>query len=129
MEQISTTSKASAGRYSYKQFDEFKKPVELDSGFNMYVAKPHKQTERKKPKRKVKAAPSNRSARTDVKTEPSKSRTMGQSRREIFALCKLHPKVTLDVGSLSANIGRALPQKKLGRTGPSHYQVSGIDDE
>jgi hypothetical protein len=78
MEQISTTSKTSAGRYSCKQFDEFKKPVELDSGFNMYVAKPHTQTERKKPKRKVKAAPSNRSARTNVKTEPSKSRTMGQ---------------------------------------------------
>jgi hypothetical protein len=127
-------SKSVAARYSFKEFQDFKKPFTLEKGFKMYKLQPQKTPDKeeegsssekktkKRKRKKAKTTPSSRSKRRmvdapgqidDVERLEVKTRTVNPTRKKIFELRRTHPVVTLNVGDLSANIRRGTSNRGI----------------
>jgi len=124
--QASTKEKRNQSlRYAFKEFTDFKQPVELDQkSYKMFYAKtPPKKSKRKPKKRKITSTPSSRKRRRMADApavnhpmeEPAKSRKVNETRKQVFALKKKHPCVTLVVGDLKRNIERAENNEEFGK--------------
>lgn len=92
-------------RYAHKNFVEFKKPVSLKKGYEMYTEKPSdKKKKAKRNKKKAKAEPSGRKTRLIDQDEDKKKRNPSQMTQTIRALKKRHPIITINAGNLKSNI-------------------------
>ncbi|CAO3676652.1 unnamed protein product [Umbelopsis ramanniana] len=127
-------SKSETARYSFNEFQDFKKPFTLEKGFKIYKLQPHKTPDKeeegsssekktkKRKRKKTETTPSGRSKRRmvdapgqidDVEQLEVKTRTVNPTRRKIFELKRTHPVVTLNVGDLSANIRRGISNRDI----------------
>jgi hypothetical protein len=97
----------SGRRYASKAFTQFKKPIELSRGYEMYTADPQdarKNDNEKRKKKRAKASKSGRRSRKTGQDEPKQKRKISDMRRMMLQMKRQYPIITILAGDLEANI-------------------------